>query len=177
MKTLLLSLSSLLAAMPGVATLASGLGVPPGEKLVFGGMLEMIGVLALLLMYLNRVKLRKMSNRRSTRLALRMGAGAVALIAAYILLFSVTVKKHETRGTAYFPLWTSGKLARMVERAGSRSAAIERYGIDGVQLAINEMPDLAMALTTVTLLATYVGGLTLATIAFGIPGFRLRDDP
>lgn len=176
MKALLLSLAGIFAAIPGLLVLASGLGVPPGKTGLFGGAIEAFGTLALLLLWLNAGKLKRIPARTATRASVGLGIGALMMFAAYLVLFSFTVQSHSMRGTAYFPLWLDGTLQQMVERAGSRAAAIERYGIDAVHLAINEMSPAPLAITTVLMLTIYVLAFTLLTAAFGVPGFRLRNE-
>lgn len=173
MKALLISVAGIFAAIPGLLILASGLGVPPGRTGLFGGAIEAFGSLVLLLLWLNAGKLKRMSARAATRSSVVMGISALCVFALYIFLFSLTVQTHAMRGTAYFPLWTTGTLQQMVDRAGSRAAAIERYGIDAVQLAIDQMSPAPLAVTTILMLALYVLAFTLLTAAFGIPGFRI----
>jgi hypothetical protein len=94
-----------------------------------------------------------------------------ALLVLYVSLFSFCVVKHQ-RGTAYFPLWTNGKIADMITRAGSRPAAIEKYGISEVVQAIDEMPSLPLHVTTGVLLFIYQAIFTTFTLMFGVLGFK-----
>jgi hypothetical protein len=74
------------------------------------------------------------------------------------LYFSCVVT--DARGTAYYPLWLSGRLALAVQKAGTRQAAINRYGIDAIQQYIAESPRYAMVVTTLTLLVAYTAVFT-----------------
>jgi hypothetical protein len=174
---LFLALSAAFAAIPGVAVIASGLGTPPGTyyKWLFGGVIEAFGALALLLLWVNKNKLSESKKKlKITRAALIMGVLCFVLIAVYVLLFQHTVVEH-ARGTAYYPLWLDGTIERMVERAGSREAAIENYGIAGVQKGIDEMGGGTLALTSILLLLVYQGIFTSLTLSFGLPGFHMRQ--
>lgn len=176
MKVLFLALSAAFAALPGVAVIASGLGTPPGTgyRLLFGGVIEAFGALALLILWVNQNKLRRRSKRKITRAAVIAGLLCLVFIGAYVLVFRRTVVEHE-RGTVYYPLWLSGNVERMVERAGSRESAIERYGLGGVKNAIDEMGSLPLALTSLLLLLLYQGIFTSLTVAFGMPGFHMQQ--
>jgi len=176
MKKLFLGASAAFAALPGAAVIISGLGTPPGSgyKWLFGGVIEAFGALALVILSLNQNRLRRVAKRRVTRFAILLAALCFVLIVCYVLLFRLTVVEHE-RGTAYYPVWLSGDISRMVERAGSREAAIERYGIGGVRDSIDRMGGLPLALTSVLLLLVYQGIFTSLAVAFGLAGFHMRQ--
>ena len=72
MKKIFVAASAAFAAIPGVAVIASGLGTPPGSgyRWLFGGVIEAFGALALLILWINRSKLRRISKRRITRAAI-----------------------------------------------------------------------------------------------------------
>jgi len=178
MKALFLAVSAAFAAIPGVTVLISGLGTPPGSgyKLLFGGVIEAFGALAIIILLVNSGKLRRFSQRKVTKAAILLGALCFALVVVYVLLFRHTVVE-QARGTAYYPLWLNGDVSRMVERAGSRESAIARYGIGGVKEAIDKMGSLPLTLTSALLLLVYQGIFTSLTLAFGLPGFHLRKSP
>jgi hypothetical protein len=170
MKKLLLAVAGVFGAIPGLTVIQSGIGAPPGYKVLFGGVIEAFGTLSLLLLWVNRKKIKRLAARRVTKRTLALASVCFAFIALYITLFSFCVVVHQ-RGTAYYPLWTSGKIADMVARAGSRKAAIERYGIAAVAQAIDEMPGIPLELTTIVLLFIYQGIFTTLSIMFGLLGF------
>lgn len=169
MKKLLLSVAGIFAAIPGLTVIQSGIGVPPGFKLLFGGVIEAFGTFSLLLLWVNRKKLKRQAAHKTTKLAIALAALCLILIALYITLFNFCIVEHQ-RGTAYYPLWTSGKIADMVSRAGSRKAAIEKYGIAAVVQAIDEMPGISLELTTVILLFFYQAIFTILSLMFGLLG-------
>lgn len=171
MKKLLLAVAGVFGAIPGLTVIQSGIGAPPGYKILFGGVIEAFGTISLLLLWVNRKKIKRYSARRVTRLALGLTALCFVCIALYISLFSFCVIEHK-RGTAYYPLWTSGKIADMVSMAGSRKAAIEKYGIASVIQAIDEMPSVSLALATIVLLFIYQGIFTTLSLMFGLLGFH-----
>jgi hypothetical protein len=178
MKTLFLAASAAFAAIPGVGVIASGLGTPPGAHypLVFGGVIEAFGALSLVILWVNQKKLQRYSKRRITRAAIIIGVASFIFIGSYLLLFQHTVVEHP-RGIVYFPLWLTGTIERRVQSAGSRKAAIGKYGpgAEGLQGAVDEMGTLPLALTSILLLSIYQGIFTSLTLAFGLLGFHMRQ--
>jgi multisubunit Na+/H+ antiporter MnhB subunit len=85
---------------------------------LFGGVIEAFGTISLLMLWINCKRIKRLSARRVTKWALALAALCFTFIALYIKLFSYCVIAHQ-RGTAYYPLWTSGKIADMVSRAGT----------------------------------------------------------
>jgi Mn2+/Fe2+ NRAMP family transporter len=174
MKKLYLAASAVFASIPGLMIIKSGVGTPPEQQLLFGGVIEAIGALTLLLLWINRNKIRRLRQRKITKWAAGFGVTFLILLSLYVTLFYACVVTVEGRGTAYYPLWTSGKISEMVRRAQSRRGAISHYGIQAVIDAIDEMPDAAIGITTVILLTVYQGVFTSLVLAFGMLGIYER---
>ena len=172
MKKLFLAASGLFAAIPGIAVIGKGIGTPPNYEILFGGVIEAFGTLSLLVLWANRNKLKKIKTPRITKLVIRLGVLSFISLIIYIGLFKYCVISHPTHDTAYFPLWTSGELAKYVERTGGRWAALERYGIYPIESAIQKMPPYAIIITTALLLFMYQMIFTSLTVAFGLLGFH-----
>lgn len=173
MKKLFLTLAGAAGAIPGIAVWQSGLGTPPDKSLLFGGVVQAFGALSLLLIWFNRVRLRSLSKSSVTKFSVYLTLLCFILLAAYVWLFGLTVVNHEVRGTAYYPLWTSGELAEIVKSAdNSRYYAIEKYGIDTVIEAIHKMPSSALAITTIVLLFVYQAVFSTLTVVFGLLGIQ-----
>ncbi|MBA7496255.1 hypothetical protein ES702_06854 [subsurface metagenome] len=174
MKKLFLAVSGVFGVIPGVTILLSGLLVPPGKKLLFGGVVEAFGALILVILWANKNKLVKFSSAKATKLSIVFGILFFIFLVIYLILNSFCVVQHGTRGTVYYPLWTSGDLAGMVEKAGGRYAALDMYGIDAVIEATHKS-EISLVLTTIILLFVYQAVFSTLTIAFGILGFRKRE--
>lgn len=176
MKRFFLITSAAFAAIPGISVIVSGLGTPPGSgyRLLFGGVIEALGSLALAVLWVNQKKIQRRAKRRITRTAIAMGLLSFVFIAGYVLLFRHTVIEHP-RGTAYYPIWLSGNIKKRVEKAGSRDAAIEMYGIGAIRREIDEMGNGPLAITSILLLFLYQAIFTSLTIAFGLVGFHMRQ--
>ena len=58
MKAFFVSAAAVFAAVPGLGVIASGLGTPPGTeyRLLFGGVIEGFGALALIILWVNQKK-------------------------------------------------------------------------------------------------------------------------
>jgi hypothetical protein len=173
MKKLFLTLAGVVGSIPGIAVWQSGLGTPPDKNLLFGGVVQAFGAISLLLLWVNRAKLKLIPKPKITRLVVYLIVTCFAMLSIYLWLFGLTVVQHEFRGTAYYPIWTSGEIAIMVESAdNSRYYAIEKYGIDAVKEAIHKMPNAALAITTIVLLFIYQAIFSTLTIAFGVLGIQ-----
>jgi hypothetical protein len=172
MKQLFLAAAAVFSSIPGLLVIASGLGTPPNYKVLFGGVIEAFGVIAILVLWINKNKIKKMPTRKVSKVAIVLALACILLLFTYLYLFNQSVVTVEGRGTAYYPLYISGEIAGMVNTAGSRKAAIERYGIDEVVEQIDKMPEFYSTLTTVTLLFTYQLVFTILTITFGLLGFH-----
>ncbi|MDX6528432.1 MAG: hypothetical protein QOH41_722 [Blastocatellia bacterium] len=171
MKKLLLTAAGVFGAIPGLTVMQSGMGTPPGYKVLFGGVIEAFGTLGLLILWTNRKRIKRFASRRVTRLSLILASAAFGFLVVYIVVFPNCVVSHP-RGTAYYPIWVTGKAADMVNRAGSRNAAIERYGIDAVREAIDQVSGWLVPVTTVILLFLYQGIFTTLSLCFDLVGFH-----
>ena len=148
----------------------SGLGVPPekGYNLIFGGLIEAIGVVVLLILWINRGKLQKLTVRRVTRIVVGLIITLICFLLIYLSLFKFCVVTHDPRGTVYYPLWTTGEVTEMIEHTGGRWAAIDSYGRYAAYSGVEKMGPFPALLTTTTLLFLYLGIFTTLTLALGI---------
>jgi len=174
MKKLFLSASGVFGVIPGVTILLSGLLVPPKKELLFGGVVEAFGALTLIILWVNKDKLAKFSSAKATKWSIVFGILFFIFLVIYLLLNSFCVVQHETRGTVYYPLWTSGDLTEMVKEAKGRYAALDMYGIDAV-IEETHKSEISLVLTTIILLFVYQAVFSTLTTAFGILGFRKRE--
>lgn len=174
MKKVFLAASGVFASIPGIGIIVSGLGTPPGYSKLFGGIMEALGALTLLLVALNKGKVQKLGTRQVMKTVIILTVASLCLVVVYLQLSAFCIVEHPIHGTVYYPLWSSGHLAEMLERTGGRYAAIDRYGFYPVTKAIQESPNypLSIVVTTAVLLLVYQGIFTALTVAFGILGLR-----
>ena len=174
MKQLFLAATAVFGVVPGLAIIGKGIGAPPEMNFLFGGVVEAFGALALIILWVNKDKIVKLPTVKVTRWAVALGLLCFIFIVVYVIIYSYCVVKHEDSGTAYYPLWMTGDIAKMVEKAGSRQAAIDDYGIDAVKEKINKMSPFALSITSTVLLLIYQSVFTSLTIAFGLLGFHKK---
>jgi hypothetical protein len=167
MKRVLDVASSTFAAIPGLAVIATGLGVPPNQKLLFGGVMQAFGTATLLLMWLSGGRIKRISRSAATKWTAIGLIAFVAFLSCYIILLNNCVIVHPDRGTVYYPLWTAGTARGMIVSAGSRYGAIEKYGRAAVEDAVQENSTLLSA-TTCLLILIYQGIFSSATAVFGV---------
>jgi hypothetical protein len=172
MKKLFTGASGLFAATPGIAIILKGIGTPPGYNYLFGGVIEALGGLCIIILWVNKGKIKRLPIRKITRVAIILGLVSFASLILYIGLFKFCVISHPAHGTVYYPLWTSGRIAELVGRTGGRWEALDRYGITPIYNAISQMPAYAITITTALLLFVYQAIFTSLAIAFGLIGFR-----
>jgi len=178
LKKFFMTIAAASGAIPGAAIIATGVGTPPESKILFGGVIEALGAISLLVLWVNRAKIKKLNPGKITKISAILALFFAACLVVYIVLLNVCVitfadtsdGQHDE--AVYFPIWTSGDLSKMVFRAGSREAALHKYGPDGVHEAIRKMPSFALPVTTAILLVIYQGSFLFLTIAFGLLGIH-----
>ncbi len=170
--------SGAFAVLPGFALLVTGLGVPPGYRFLFFGVLEAFGILALLLVYLNRSYIQRMSKKSITSVAIVLAVCALMSIIVYVPLHNLcliesTKPEYDGFGAIYFPICVTGTLADNVQRLGSRTAAVDGYGPAVIEEQLQRMSGISWRrpVTTIVLLLIYQACFTVLTIAFGLIGF------
>jgi hypothetical protein len=172
MKKLFLAVSASFAAIPGFAVMWKGIGTPPDYSFLFGGVIEAFGSLALILLWMNRVKIKKAKSERIVRSAIILGVASFLSLVVYLALFNLCVVSHPTHHTVFFPLWTSGDLSKLVSNAGGRWAALDKFGHFGIYSAVNKMPFYALPVTSAVLLFFYQSVFATLAVAFGLVGFH-----
>lgn len=172
MRKLFLAASSLFSTIPGLAVIGSGIGTPPGHKVLFGGVMEAFGVLGLLILWINKHKLKKSTPSKISRWAIALGIIGFLSLGAYLVTYNYCVITVGNREPVYYPLWLSGDAATKIAEKGGRIAAINYHGSGGVQAIIDKSPGIALPLTTVLLLFLYQAIFTALALAFGLLGFH-----
>jgi uncharacterized membrane protein len=175
MKNLFLAASGVLGVVPGLVTLQSGIGLPPGTKLLFGGTVEAFGAFVLVIIWANQHSLVALSKRIVTQVGIGFAVICFVLLLIYTSLVNFCVvepqsSQHKEYGPVYYPLWVTGNVSELVDKAGSRTAALDRYGPEDIANKLNEMPCIMLwrIVTTAILLLLYQGIFTTLAAAFGL---------
>lgn len=157
-------LPAAVAVLPGAVAVSTGFPVPPNQSVGFGIAGVIFGLATMLLV---RQRIRTQQRPIKTVQLSQIVFCSFCLILLYIVLYQRCVVTHNERGTAYYPIFLEGPCATIVEDS-SRWGAIEAIGVDGVTIAIAEMPSWHMSLTTVTFLLLFVSIIALQTAFFCI---------
>jgi hypothetical protein len=173
MRQIFLAASSAFACIPGLGAILTGFGAPPNAGAWFGGVATTMGVFTIILIMLNSERLSAHSMQAITKVSILLLIAGIILCAIYTLLFDWCIVNHLAYGSVVYPLWTSGDLAQMVDRAGGRWNALDRYGAYGVDAAIRRSSSSVWALTVATFIVCYSAMIVSLTAALALPAARL----
>jgi len=154
LKTLFTTVSGIFAVIPGITVLMSNLGVPPNtSKFLFAGTIESLGVLTLLLLWLNKEKIVSWSVYKITKLCVVSIIVFFISFVAYLFLFGWLVVPVDNTESLFFPLWSNGELQRgLAEFGGSKSELIRQWGRDDVYKVIQDSSTAPLLWTTILFL-------------------------
>lgn len=160
-----------LGTLPIVTALVIGFTIPPGNAELFTVTLLALGPLSLLLLWAHKDAIRNWTGRRVMRTSLGLIAGSLVAIALYSWTYDHCVVAFEGENIV-FPLWPTGDLAFMLEKAGSPTEALYTYQPAAVKDAITQQPSHRRTATRVVMLMLYQGIFVPLSIAFGIAGIK-----
>jgi hypothetical protein len=168
MNRVLSIITGIIAVIPGLATLRNGLWAPEKYKFLFGGFIEFFCALSLLILWTRRSKIKQILPATKLKLTLLFVFIFLLSTSTYIFLINKTDINHSSRGSVFFPISLTGDLKSIVDKSGSRLAAIENYGIDEINEQLDKQPDINFTITILTLLAVYTILFVCLTLTFGI---------
>jgi hypothetical protein len=171
-KKIFMGVAAAFGAIPGLATVTKGLAAPPHAKLLFGGFVEAIGAAILILLWINRDQLQKLSQGKLIRLVVLMFIGSFVAFVCYLAMYDWCIVTDPQFGTVMYPLWVTGDLATIIRRAGGRWAALDLYGTYAVVTSVERSSSVVWALTLGSFLLLYQGIFSFATVAFGLLAAR-----
>lgn len=173
-----------LAAMPGVATLVSGLSVPGELQIVFGASYTIVGTTMVMILWSSRESLLRRSVPALRRLSISCLMLGLLGFGVYQFLFRQTTfvltdyRRAEPREIEYrFPLFGGGDVAAMIEERGSRAEAIVRYTPERMLDRLQE-PDLALwlSVTDLILLSSFLLVAIPFSLGLGIAGIMTQKE-
>jgi hypothetical protein len=168
--------SGVFAVIPGIAVLTSNVGVPPNSsKALFGGVIEAIGVLTLMLLWLNKSRVTKTTIKNINRLSFIAILVFVMSLFTYIFLYNYLVVEVENSDSVFFPLWTKGELKANILKFGSRDELINQWGRDDVYKVIQSSSEIPLLITTLIMLFNYMLTFLSLTFAFGMLAIKSID--
>jgi hypothetical protein len=167
--TFFTSASATFAVVPGVAVLLSNVGVPPtSSTALFSSTLEAMGVLTLMILWINKDNIRERSEKNITQIAIGAAIVFILSLCTYFLLFGHLNESVLNSQSLFFPLWSQGELKIDLRNFGSRSELITQFGRDDVALLIETTSKTALLVTTILLLILYQLIFVPLTFAFGL---------
>lgn len=152
MKRLFATLSAILAVTPGLTIILLGIGVPPQSKGLLGGITEAIGGIVLLIVYVNRKRIVRLSKSKLNRAVGMLILISICSVGLYILLLKHCVIIHPTHHSIYFPIVTTGRMAQIIDSVGSRYRALDIYGHHSISTEMLSMPAYGFLISLTTLL-------------------------
>jgi hypothetical protein len=165
--------SGIFAVIPGITVLISNVGVPPGaSSTLFAATIEALGVLMLLILWLNKKWINNLTMEKTTRLAI---VGAIIFLVAlfsYLFLFGYYVEDVPDSNALFFPFWPQGELKENLVSMGSRAELIRQWGRDDVYNVIQSSSKSALLMTTLIFLFVYQLIFLALTFSFGILGIK-----
>lgn len=165
--------SGAFAVIPGITVLTKNIGVPPNaSSALFAGTIETVGVLTLLIMWINKEHIAHLSAGRVTRLATCGLAVFFVSLLSYLFLFDYYVVEVPAAKSLFFPMWPAGELRADLQKFGSRTEVIHQWGRDDVYKEIQESSRTALIITTLIFLLVYQLIFASLTFSFGILGIK-----
>jgi hypothetical protein len=176
LKASLKAASGVFAIIPGLAVLATNIGVPPNcSRVMFFATIESFGIFTLMLLRLNQNTLKLLSIKAINAMAL----GAMAVFAlslfGYLYLYNEYVVDVNGSSPLFFPVWPRGELQHGLATIGSKAALIKEWGRDDVFQVINSSSSLMLTYTTLLFLFVYQLVFVSLTFAFGILALRVDE--
>ncbi|MES2111862.1 MAG: hypothetical protein V4577_24100 [Bacteroidota bacterium] len=157
------------AVVPGLATLISKVGVPPdSSSTLFSAVIESLGVLTLMILWLNKGRIQKKSEQKVTNLSIGGIVFFLVSLFSYIFLYNYLIEDVPNSRPLYFPLWAQGELKTDLVKYGTRNELITQFGRDDVAKLIQESSKQALSITTLVLLFLYQLIFVPLTFSFGI---------
>jgi hypothetical protein len=168
--------SGVFAVIPGIAVLTSNVGVPPNSsKALFGGVIEAIGVLTLMLLWLNKGWVTKNSIKNINKTSFIAILVFVLSLFTYIFLYNYLVVEVENSDSVFFPLWSKGELKANILKSGSRNELIDQWGRDDVYKVIQSSSETPLLITTLIMLFIYMLTFLSLTFSFGLLAIKSID--
>jgi hypothetical protein len=170
--------SGVFAVIPGIAVLTSNVGVPPNSsKALFGGVIEAMGVLTLMILWLNKSWITKNSVKSINKLSFISIFVFVVSLFTYIFLYNYLVVGVENSESLFFPLWSNGELKASILKFGSRNELIDQWGRDDVYKVIQSSSETPLLITTLIMLINYMLTFLSLTFTFGLLAIKSMDKP
>lgn len=173
---ILSSASGVFGLIPGIAVMITELGVPPNtSKVLFAATIESLGALAILILWLNKNKIKKLSTQAVTKYTVALSIIFIVSFFSYILFFGFFVVEVPNSESLLFPFWPQNELKEGLTEFGSKAELIRNWGRDDVYKMIQRSSSVALQFTKIIFLTVYIAIFICLTLAFGILGIALSE--
>lgn len=177
LSVILSTASGVFAVVPGITVMISEVGVPPdSSKALFAGIIEALGVITLMLLWLNRKSIIRQSSKTVTKRAILGVVLFIISLFSYIFLYGILVEEVFKSTPVFFPLWENGELKELLSEYGSRSALIKEFGRDDIFELIQQSSKVPLLLTTILFLFIYQLIFVSLTFSFGLLAVKSSAD-
>lgn len=173
-KTVFKTASAIFALTPGLGVMLKTIELPPGvSSVLFGAIVEAVGIFSLLILFIVKDKIALLPPRRVIYTASSLFACFIGAFFCYFYLIN-DLLIHNVRFNAdvFFPLWHSPKLNEIIASSGGKDAAINDYGPDGIREIILQSQSYLDA-TRMLMCIIFISIFELLILSFGIVGFKL----
>jgi hypothetical protein len=173
LRQLLVAVAAVVAAIPGLSLFISKRGAPEGKELLYGMILEIVGAATVLVLWLRRKHIRRLSKRRAIRVSTACLAVGLLSVFGYGSLFDHSdIPSGVGARRFWLPAVAVGPLGTLIDDTpGGRTAIVEAWGAGEVYERLVQTPQWALVLTDATLLAlgaAFIGGTACAFVVLGL---------
>lgn len=174
MKKIFQNISGAFALIPGLIVMATNIGVPPNSsRLFFSATIEALGAFTLLMLYVNKEKLKAMSAKQINGRALFGIVTFAVVLFLYLFLFDTYVITVSNFEPVFFPILQYGELIEGLTTHGSPEKLIDDWGPADVTKVINQSSHAPLVYTRLIFLFCYQLIFTSLTYAFGILAIKV----
>lgn len=166
--------SGVFGVIPGLTVLLTNIGVPPDEsKELYGGIIEALGIVTLLMLWLNKSRIANATEKSITNWALICVGLFLVMLFVYLFVYNYYVIKSGHSKPLFFPFWPQGDLQYNLWKYGGRMQIIRAFGRDDVYTLIEESSKVALIFTSLIFLLIYQAVFMSVTMAFGLLGIKI----
>lgn len=175
-KNTLLFVSGLIAIIPGFMILKTSIGVPSPElENLFFGVVEATGCLSVLLLLLNKEKIKAKTSGGQSKYSLLFFLLFILGLASYVYIFnSCVIETPFSKG--FFPLFLTDNLSQEIGEAGGKVEFVEKWMTDGSKNIIQKTAGISLTITIIIFLFIYTLTLTSLISSFVIASLNIKDE-
>jgi len=166
--------SGVFGVIPGITILLTSVGVPPEQsRQLYGGVIEALGIISLLILWLNKSRIVKMTEKSITKWSLGFTGLFLFALLLYLFLFNYFVLQTGHSKPVFFPFWPQGDLQYNILKYGGRMEIIYKFGRDDVYNLIEQTSKVSLIITSLIFLLIYQAVFMAITLGFGLTSIKI----